>query len=177
MNKNFGEKLALIAMSLAFVAGCSSMKNKAGEAPVGDIDQGAQASGIGDQPRFGDLNGANSPNRYKAPFNQIYYFDFDKDNVYQADIASINAQAAYLVAHSNARVRLEGNADERGSREYNVALGWRRAKAVANVLKQQGVPQRQIIMISFGKEKPIATGHDEASFRLNRHTSLIYEVK
>lgn len=176
MQNNFGIKLALLALALSLVAGCSST-GKGGNAPVSDLNQDAQASGIGDQPSFGDLNGANSPNRYKAPFNQIYYFDFDKDNVYQADIASINAQATYLVAHPSSRVRLEGNADERGSREYNVALGWRRAKAVANVLKQQGVPEKQIVMISFGKEKPIATGHDEASFRLNRHTSLIYEVK
>ncbi|HBC71235.1 MAG TPA: peptidoglycan-associated lipoprotein, partial [Coxiellaceae bacterium] len=72
---------------------------------------------------------------------------------------------------------LEGHADERGSREYNIALGWKRAKAVAAALKQQGAGNAQIVMMSYGKEKPVALGHDESAYSQNRRVNLIYEAK
>ncbi len=74
-------------------------------------------------------------------------------------------------------MRIEGNTDERGSREYNITLGWRRAKTVAAIIEQQGVSPKQIVMLSYGKEKPVAFGHDEDSYRLNRRVNLIYEAK
>jgi peptidoglycan-associated lipoprotein len=118
-----------------------------------------------------------SPNRLKAQYNQTYHFDLNKYDVNQDDIPSIEVQADYLVSHANAKIRLEGNADERGSREYNIALGWKRAKAVSLILKQYGVRDAQIATVSYGKEKPVAFGHDEAAHRQNRRVNLVYEAK
>jgi len=135
---------------------------------------GATGANVDAQDGFADEN---SPNRLKAPYNQVYHFGFDKYEVDHNDIESINVQAAYLVAHQGAKVRLEGNTDSRGSREYNVALGWKRAKAVAAILKQQGVSDSQIATMSYGKERLVAEGDDESAHHLNRRTDLAYEAK
>lgn len=168
-------KILAIAILGFFVSGCSHMGGKSSDgAPVVDGTSSAQSSGIGNQNGINDTDAAN---KLKPAYNQVYYFDFNKYDVQQDDVASIHVQADYLTAHSKAKVRIEGNADERGSREYNIALGWKRAKAVAAILKQQGVSDSQIAMVSFGKEKPVAFGHDEASYSLNRRVNLIYEAK
>ena len=161
--------LSVLVLSLCIggLTACSHFKSDGSQ-------DGTQTAGLDAQDGFADEN---SPNRLKAPYNQVYHFGFDKYDVNQEDVASINVQAAYLVAHSSAKVRLEGNADERGSREYNIALGWKRARAVAAILKQQGVSDSQIAMVSFGKEKPVATGHDESAYSLNRRVDLVYEAK
>ncbi|MEI8055144.1 MAG: peptidoglycan-associated lipoprotein Pal [bacterium] len=158
--------LAIITLSFCACA-CSHFKS-------GSSQDATQVSGLGDPDGFADEN---SSNRLKAPYNQVYHFGFNKYDVNQDDIASINVQASYLIAHTSAKVRLEGNADERGSREYNIALGWKRAKAVAAILKQQGVSDSQIATVSYGKEKPIAAGHDESAYSQNRRVDLVYEAK
>jgi peptidoglycan-associated lipoprotein len=161
-------KILILVAAVVSLSACSSTgsKNAAG-AP------GAHAMGLGSQAGFGDA----AANKLKAPYDQTYYFEFDKFDVQQDDVASVEVQANYLTAHPKAKVRLEGNADERGSREYNVALGWKRAKAVAAILQQQGVPAAQIAMVSYGKEKPASLGHDEEAYRLNRRVNLVYEAK
>ena len=90
--------------------------------------------------------------------------------------SALMLQANYLVANPKATVRLEGNTDERGSREYNIGLGWRRDQSVARLLEQQGVSPDQIKMVSYGKERPVAFGHNEAAWKLNRTVNLVYEV-
>lgn len=168
-------KFAVLTACVFSLSSCSTL-HKHGQATSGGADQmRVHTSGLGEQAGFGDETTA--ANRLKAPYDQNYYFEFDRYDVSSDDIASIDAQANYLLAHTSAKVRLEGNADERGSREYNVALGWKRAKAVAAELEKQGVSEAQIAMVSYGKEKPVAFGHDEASYRLNRHVNLIYEAK
>ena len=168
--------IAALVCCLGFLPACSTTGAKTGNADISDINaQSGQTTGLGDENSL--LTAEERANRLKAPYNQTYYFEFDKDTVLQDDIASINVQAGYLVAHPNAKVRLEGNADDRGSREYNVALGWRRAKAVSAILAQQGVSQKQIVMISYGKEKPVAFGHDDTSYQKNRRVNLVYEAK
>lgn len=177
MRGNLLIKALIITSCTALIIGCSTMKHggKNNNATTeGSSETSVQTEGLSNESNFAEQTNAD---KLRAPFDQTYYFDFDKDIVHQGDLASINAQATYLVAHANARVRIEGHADERGSREYNVALGWRRAKAVANVLKQQGVHQNQIAIVSYGKEKPAAFGHDESSYSLNRRVKLIYEIK
>jgi len=164
--------IAVFSLGLGFVGGCSyfkSDKKTAGE-------DGTQTSGLSDQDGFGE-DGISAANRLKAACNQAYYFDFNKFEVREDDAESINVQANYLVDHPSAKVRLEGHADERGSREYNIALGWKRAKAVAAALKQQGAGNAQIVMMSYGKEKPVALGHDESAYSQNRRVNLIYEAK
>jgi len=169
--------ILLVTIGFGFLAsGCNSFKLGKKGGAEGEGDTVAQTSGLGEQESFGDE--AISPeNRLKAPYNQSYLFGFDRYDVQPEDVASINVQANHLAANAQAKVRLEGNTDARGSREYNIALGWKRAKAVADILKQQGVNQEQIVMVSYGKEKPIALGHDEDSYGKNRRTDLIYEAK
>lgn len=111
-----------------------------------------------------------------APANQTYYFDFDSIASHSFDLKAIQIQANYLATHSTAKIRLEGNTDNRGSREYNIGLGWRRDKAIARILEQAGVAPRQIDMLSYGKECPAAVGKNEATWKLNRRVNLIYEA-
>lgn len=102
------------------------------------------------------------------------YFDVDSSTVKDEYRAMLEAHARYLAANPNTRVTLQGNCDETGSREYNLALGQRRADAVKQVLTVLGVRPAQIETVSFGEEKPKATGHDEAAYRENRRTDIVY---
>jgi len=160
---------AVLAYGASMLTACSHVNGDKNAAQLG-----AAGANVDAQDGFADEN---SPNRLKAPYNQVYHFGLDKYEVDQNDIESINVQAAYLVAHQSAKVRLEGNTDSRGSREYNIALGWKRAKAVAAILKQQGVSDSQIATMSYGKERLVAEGDDESAHRLNRRTDLVYEAK
>ena len=83
-------------------------------------------------------------------------------------------QATYLIDHPGVKIRLAGNTDERGSREYNIALGWRRAKAVASILEQNGISPSQMVLISYGEERPVAFCHQEKCYKLNRRVNLTY---
>jgi peptidoglycan-associated lipoprotein len=163
-------KIFALVIAIVGVAACSSTKSGAG-APVQDE---TQTAGLGDQSGFADEN---SPNRLKAPYNQTYHFEFNKYDVLPGDVDSVKVQGDYLAAHVGAKVRLEGNADERGSREYNVTLGYKRAKAVAAILKQQGAADSQVALVSYGKEKPVALGHSEEDYAKNRRVDLVYEAK
>jgi peptidoglycan-associated lipoprotein len=102
------------------------------------------------------------------------YFDFDSFVVKPEFQSLVEAHGKYLSTHPNRRVVIEGNADERGSREYNLALGQKRAEAVKSRLRLLGVAESQIETVSFGEEKPVATGSDEASWALNRRADLNY---
>lgn len=103
------------------------------------------------------------------------YFDFDRDVLKATDAATVEAHGHYLVDHGNRMIRVEGNCDERGSREYNVALGQRRANAVRDRLKSIGVAADRIETTSFGKEKPRTPGHSEAAWADNRRADIVYK--
>ncbi len=103
------------------------------------------------------------------------YFQYDSSLVQQDFIPVIAAHAQYLLSHPKYRLILEGHADERGSREYNIALGEQRAKSVARMMEVQGVPATQLEVISYGEEKPAVEGHNEAAWQLNRRVELIYQ--
>ena len=113
----------------------------------------------------------------QAPHNQVYLFAYDSSTVASKYVASVNAQAKYLKSHPSARVLLAGNTDERGSREYNVALGERRAKSVAHMMRMAGVDKRQLRVISYGKEKPVNRGTSDEARAENRRVDLNYEAK
>jgi|SRR3989338_1840312 len=102
------------------------------------------------------------------------YYPFDIYVVQDADKPTVQAHAQYLSEHDNSRVRLEGHCDERGSNEYNLALGQRRADGVKKMLEIGGAKDSQIESISYGEEKPEATGHDKASWAKNRRTDFKY---
>jgi peptidoglycan-associated lipoprotein len=105
---------------------------------------------------------------------RVIYFDFDKADIRPEFRDIVQAHAAYLGQNSSVRVTLEGHADERGTREYNMGLGERRAIAVKNVLGLQGAGSGQLDSVSYGEERPVAAGHDEQSWGLNRRVEIIY---
>jgi peptidoglycan-associated lipoprotein len=102
------------------------------------------------------------------------YFDFDKFEIKPEYSEMAAAHANYLVMHPETTIRIEGNADDRGSREYNLSLGQKRAVAVKKAINVLGVPDKQIETISFGEEKPKATGENEASWSENRRADIVY---
>jgi peptidoglycan-associated lipoprotein len=102
------------------------------------------------------------------------YFEFDSALLRDADLPVIDAHSKYLESSRTAKVRIEGNCDERGGREYNVALGQRRAEAVLKSLRLMGIPARELEAVSFGKEKPVDTGHNETAWAKNRRADLNY---
>ncbi len=102
------------------------------------------------------------------------YFDYDKYNVRAAEQPTLQADAAFLKTHPNIRFTIEGNCDERGSAEYNLALGQNRANSAKEALVKLGVPASSIKTISYGKEKPVCTEHNEACWQQNRHAHFAY---
>jgi peptidoglycan-associated lipoprotein len=101
------------------------------------------------------------------------YFDTDKYDVDQADAAALKSQAAWLARYPGKRATIEGHCDERGTREYNLALGERRANAAKNYLASLGVDASRLTTISYGKERPVALGSDEASWAKNRRAVTV----
>jgi peptidoglycan-associated lipoprotein len=104
----------------------------------------------------------------------VVYFDYDQAEIRPEFNALLQAHGQNLASNANAQVRLEGHADERGSREYNIGLGERRAQAVRRVLMLQGATANQISTVSYGEERPAQSGSDEESWRLNRRVELVY---
>lgn len=102
------------------------------------------------------------------------FFDFDKFEVKSEYVSMLNAHAAFIQANSKAKVLIQGNADERGSREYNLALGQKRAAAVKQALSTMGAPDDRVEAVSLGEEKPRNTGHDEAAWSENRRGDILY---
>ena len=102
------------------------------------------------------------------------YVDFDSSDIRAEFTGIVAANARRLAGNAALRVRLEGHTDERGSREYNIALGERRAQAVRRSLMLQGVADAQLTTVSFGEERPAADGSDEASWALNRRVEIVY---
>lgn len=154
--------IALIAA--ASIAGCSSTpedtSSSTNSAPVTTTGTTDSSAGYGSQ----------DPSLQ----NRVVYFDFDKYDIRVDSEATLNAHAQYLSAHPGAKLRVEGHADERGTREYNMALGERRAKAATSYLTSKGASASQIEVISYGEERPVALGHEEESWAQNRRAELQY---
>lgn len=152
-------KLLLVAPVLALAA-CSSSKNDANGANGANAANGAQ---------FGGYSVSDLQSRYNT-----VYFAFDSYSVEGEYQNLLDAHAAYLTATPAAKVVVEGNTDERGTPEYNIALGQRRADAVKNFLSAKGVQAGQLSTVSYGEEKPAVLGHDEAAYSKNRRAVLAY---
>ncbi|MFC0397545.1 peptidoglycan-associated lipoprotein Pal [Paraburkholderia rhizosphaerae] len=117
-----------------------------------------------------ELNNPNSPLAKRS-----VYFDFDSYSVKDEYQPLLQQHAQYLKSHPQRHVLIQGNTDERGTSEYNLALGQKRAEAVRRAMSLMGVPDSQMEAVSLGKEKPLATGHDEASWAQNRRADLVYQ--
>lgn len=105
---------------------------------------------------------------------RIVYFDFDLSELNAEGMALVQAHADYLIANPSARVSLEGHADERGTREYNMGLGERRSTSVADVMLALGVAGAQVSAASYGEEQPVSDCHDESCWSQNRRVEIVY---
>jgi peptidoglycan-associated lipoprotein len=162
-------------MMLALLVGCASNTvpdPDPTETSYDAADAGADTDVYGDDPMGG---GEALGDDYSAgELTNIIYFDFDSSEV-RADFTDIVARHALILANdATVRVRLEGHADERGSREYNIGLGERRAQSVRRMLMIQGASASQIATVSFGEERPVALGSDEDSWSQNRRVEIKY---
>ncbi len=166
-------KVAAIAAALALTAGCGKKAPKelppapqeetGGETGAGDED--ASAGGVGSEPLPG------SREAFLAAVGMggdRVFFDTDQYDLDDRDRATLDAQAAWLQSNPAVRVTIEGHADERGTRDYNLALGDRRANAAKNYLAARGVSPSRMTVISYGKERPEALGSDETAWAQNR---------
>ncbi|MEQ1557821.1 MAG: peptidoglycan-associated lipoprotein Pal [Methyloglobulus sp.] len=185
--------LWLLLIAVFALSGCSedeatdSLDNAANNAASGIND--ASTSGLNGASTLSGMAGSGYTGvtgnnsflgpEFSDPNNPLsrstIYFMLDSSDVQPDFIQVINAHAKYLVGHPNQKLTLEGHADERGSREYNIALGDQRAKAVAGMMKAQGVSDGQLELVSYGEEKPAVFGSDEGSYERNRRCELSYQ--
>ena len=168
MNKLYYPILVLATVSIVSCA--PKVKEEPKELPQISIPIEDTTTGVG----AGDASGANIGIGTAIPNERVIYFDYDSDLIRSESRALLEAHAAYLSAHPNVNIRLEGHADERGSREYNLALGERRAEAVKRMLNILGTYDGQLETLSYGEENPIAWEHGEESWQLNRRVEFIY---
>ncbi len=177
-------RLAIAATMMAFLAACSSVKLEdetagKGPAPIESRDGAGGAAAGGASGRavepvtVGATDPLSDPNSPLA--KRSIYFDFDSFVIKDEFRGTVEAHARYLLANNAKRVVIQGNTDERGSREYNLALGQKRAEAVRRAMSALGVPDKQMEAVSFGEERPRATGADEASYAENRRADLVYQ--
>jgi peptidoglycan-associated lipoprotein len=182
MNRNLVMSVLLCGM----LAACASSKSKApvvdGSATGGASTASTTGSGTADASRLGNRPGMDSSALGNDPLNdpngqlagRSVFYPVDVDAVQAADKPLIAAHAQYLASHPQRKVRVEGNCDERGSTEYNLALGQRRAEGVKKLLQLGGAKDAQIAASSFGEEKPRCTAHDESCWSQNRRSDLNY---
>jgi peptidoglycan-associated lipoprotein len=125
----------------------------------------------------GAYGGAGDPalNDPSSPLSKrVIYFGYDSSEVLPEYVSVVNAHAAYLASHPNVTVTLEGHCDERGSPEYNIALGEQRARSIANAMRFQGASDSQMQIVSFGEEKPAELGYGESAWAKNRRVEIVY---
>ena len=176
-------RLTALAGAIALVlAGCSSTsldQQPAGGAGAGGKATPTSISGSGTSGLNGGANAASAGlNPLTDPHNilshQSIYFEFNKSVIPDNEIAIVSAHARFLVDNPTRTVRIEGNTDERGTAEYNLALGQRRADAVRSRLELLGVPASRIESVSYGKEHPRALCHEEKCWAENRRADIVY---
>ena len=139
------------------------------------VPPSGDTSGVSSRPvQPVQIGGADAAVAGPAGAVRVIYFDYDSYIIKPEFQSAIEAHAKYLAANKSRGLSIEGNTDERGGREYNLALGQKRAEAVRRGLGLLGVTDAQVEAVSFGKEKPIATGNDEASLAKNRRAELNY---
>lgn len=183
-----------IALSLFLVlAGCATAPQEPTDTTTDETDAAAETD-TGTSAETDGMQDGEGPRRLTAeecppdcPFSRdaiedssglladrTIYFEFDSSSVQEKFMDTIRRHAAYLAEYSDVDVRLEGHTDERGSREYNVGLGARRADAVSRLLQAYGASNRQIETISYGEEVPAVEGHNEEAWAKNRRVEIVY---
>ena len=170
--------LSMVALAV-LVTGCPKRPGTAmtSAPPPSGAGRTAQAAGMVAAATNSPSRGAAAtpqPSEFSATDNlKNIHFDFDKYDIRPDDAKILDANAAWLKSRPDDLVLIEGHCDERGTIEYNLALGERRAKAAMNYLVAQGVQARRITLISYGKERPACTTHDEACWAINRRSHFL----
>jgi peptidoglycan-associated lipoprotein len=166
-------RIAGIAVILAVLAGCAGQVNESASNVESAEERAAREAR---QAEF-EASRASVDNLKASAMaaDTLFFFEFDSSDLKQEALDDLDAHAKFLVADRNAKVRLEGHADERGTRAYNLALGERRANAVARYLVIQGVNRTQIESVSYGEERPLSLVRDESGWSRNRRVELIYQ--
>lgn len=165
MKSRIAKSLTIAALA-ATLAACSSVPLDENAGKGGGAGQGSSASG--------QILDPFNPQSILAQQRSVY-FDFDSYTVSDQYRGLVETHARYLTSHPQQKIKIEGNTDERGGAEYNLALGQRRADAVRRMMTLMGVSDGQIEVISFGKEKPKATGNTEADYAENRRADIVYQ--
>ena len=169
-------RMTMVAALATALLGCASQDIPDPD-PVDTMDNSSASTGEFDERGLGDGEEIFDDSGGFEDDGQLImtiYFDFDQSEIRSEDQATLEQHANRLANDSGARVRLEGHADERGSREYNIGLGERRAQSVRRLLLIQGASAAQIATVSFGEERPAAFGSDEDSWALNRRVEIKY---
>lgn len=166
--------LALI-LSMAVMAGCSSTDTK--ESGDDSSTQAVDTGSVTSTEMSAEERERMARAKEEAALREIrtFYFDFDKSDLKPESRLPLMAHARYLAANPSMQVAIEGHADERGTKEYNMALGERRSKVVEQFLVVNGVSKSQIETMSFGEENPVALGHEEESWSQNRRAVIAYK--
>ena len=165
---------ALTLAGLLVLAACASDKSRDDASSSGSASSSKPYSGPSSGSTSGSVVGAPSATGAASlPGGNVVYFEFDSSDLKPEGATLVEAWAQYLAANPGAKVRLEGHGDERGTREYNVGLGERRGNSVLQALTSRGVSERQISVSSFGEERPVAAGHDEAAWAQNRRVEIV----
>ena len=168
--------LILLTAATLSVAACNRSNTLPEDANAGADGAGAD-SGFSTNTQGGGGDISVSPleaERQRLMQELVVYFDYDTADILPEFNALLAAHGQFLAQNPNTQLRLEGHADERGSREYNIGLGERRAQAVRRVLMLQGAGGTQLTTVSYGEERPAQTGSDDEAWRLNRRVELVY---
>lgn len=172
--------LLMLVAGVMLLQGCTGMQAKDDEAAVdeGRYEQGDGAAAEGAEATSAEMASEFSIEALSDPesplSNRVFYFEYDSSDVKDEDKEIVAKHAQFISLHPEISVVVEGHADERGTREYNLALAERRAQAVERLLTLQGAVAYQLQVISFGEERPVALGHDEDAWQLNRRVELLY---
>jgi peptidoglycan-associated lipoprotein len=178
--------LALILLSALLIAGCASTptEDEAGGAPISDTYGGSGGAGAlgGADSGASTMGAAGASSWTGSPLDnpdsplstRVIYFEFDSSEIRSEFRPVLRAHAEYLAANPTLSLTLEGHADERGSREYNIALGERRADAVKRLMVAEGAAPSQLSTVSYGEERPASLGLGEEAMSLNRRVEILY---
>lgn len=161
--------IGILMMTVLY--GCAGTATREGGDRGGDGVEATPLDKAGAYPR----TAINDPQSTLA--ERIVYFDYDKSDIKPEFRSLLEAHGKYLASYPDVKIRLEGHTDERGSREYNLALAEQRAKAVRQVLLLNGATAANLDVVSLGEESPAALGHDEAAWSQNRRVELVYETR
>ena len=172
--------VAVLTGTVLLLAGCSGKKAVTADAtvaPTNVVAAGGDAQGSGAEIANAGTVGGPQANGASAPAGvaRLIYFDFDSSEIRPEFVSVIAAHAHALARNASVRVRLEGHTDERGSPEYNIGLGERRAQAVRRALMLQGVADAQVATVSYGEERPAVAGQGEEAWAKNRRVEFVYQ--